>query len=692
MTLRDLLVKRGIYDQAVTAGWTEQADNNRAGWLIPIFNIAGGRYPGGKWKAADGQHPKCRWPQGQPDRAKYYFLPGTISEIANRGGTAYLASGEPDVLAFRAGGFPHSFCWLNGEGSIPPTLVSDLTAMGVGRLNYYPDRDQAGLISASKLQAVLEPTGIDLCLWQLPGDVGSKNDINKLWMDCGFDREKFQVALVDCLPLDGVDMHLYSSASKAGRTAQQVDDDVRGWRQAWVQEIVKALGTPDTTEGGKARWRCPLPGHDDQTPSFRLAEERTPGFPWPMCSCGIQDDKNAWDRVADAKGVDSWETYKTTRAAERGYTQHAPRPRSGNLLVPGAFQLPQSTPKWVDSHEVLRSLSDEIRGLKPVLSLPPVLFPYKTIRQFGGGARFLTPGKITGIVGITGGGKTTFAMSLATMLIQDGFDVLWWGPEWSPSEYMENAIQRAGGLAVDQLEFLRVWRSMEQASAAYRAKVAIDDTLTRPTEGELTRTVTVIDDLLKTQGRIYFFPNMRQPIDRTLADMHECLTVKRAEGRIIPVLVIDYIQLATQQGRRDWAFYDLMVNKVKTECSHGLGNIHGIITSQSKKDDVAAAWRGAGKVDIGSSQGVAANPFNLYLTLTPEITTEGKVTDVTEVGIVKNSRGRLGSVRLFTDMARGAILDKIASVETIRLTNSDSGYGYTVERDRAAEVYRGGDQ
>lgn len=694
--LDGLLQARGILDMARSAGWTAHEYKGRPGWSFPIFNIKGNRYQNLKWKSADGEAPKCAWLPTKPDGAKYYFLPGTLSEIANRSGAAYLASGEPDVLAFQAAGIRNVFCWLDGENSIPDTLVSNLLAMNVGLLTYYPDRDQTGMQSAHKLAGIMREADLTLVLYQLPGDIGSKYDINKLWQDCAFDAAEFRRRLDACPELDPVDLYLYARAPKVEGGAQKVDADYKAWRNAWVQEIVKAMGTPALVENGRPRWHCPLPGHADTHASFRFSDHKTPGFLWPVCSCDIQEDKHAWDTLADLLSVDSWAEYKKARAAELGYAQQVVKPHTTPLTIPNSTDQIAPGPRWIDSHEIYVNLKTSLLNPAPANSLPPIPFPFKVFHRCGGYARFMRPGKLMAITGVSGGLKTTLARSFTQVLNQWGQDVIWWGPEWTPEEYGESDLQRIGGLDLDQQDTLALWKEAECMGPDAMRKLSADLGLTRPTQSEVQRSVTLVDDLIAVPGHTYYIPDMALPLVEVLKLVREITQTKRREGRTVSMFVLDYLQLVNQPGDQDWKWGERVIGAVKTELSPLYSGLCGIVTAQSRKGDAERVWAGQADVTQSSGQGFSDQKFNLYLSITPEFDALRHFTGVLKVAVSKNSRGKTDTLRLMTNTGRGAILDQLAPEAIIPKPGGQHSNGNGASHPEPMEapdpVYRGGDQ
>lgn len=657
-----LLTQRGILDVARAAQWQPFTAHERAGWSYPIYNVRGEPYAERRWKSANGGGPKYLWLWQKPDRAKYYFLPGTLSAIAEKYGNCYLAGGEPDVLAYRAAGIDNAICWLDGEGSPPETLADDLAYMGVTLLLYAPDRDVAGMQSAHKVLKLLEGTGILAVLFQLPGEVGSKYDINDLWIDCQFCPDEFKRRLGSLSGLDPVDMHLYAQQIGPQRqtAVTTVTDTIERWRDQWQQSIMAAMGPPAITENGRARWHCPLPHHEDRHPSFRFTDDQKPGHLWPVCSCGIADDKNAWDTVAAALGHDSWRDFKTIQAAEQGYTQTAPIEQHSLKTAPNASpQLPNEKPAWVDSHAMYDQLREELGGMYQP-DIQPIVAPLTVLHRFGGFARFWRRGKLIAVTGISGGGKTTLAKTMMLTLMQNGYDVIWWGPEWDPYEYAEQDLQRkANGLTMDQLDSWRMWQTFQRQGDDVLKTMAAKHGLTRPTEASIKLALSAVDELLAMPGHMYFIPDPELDVDKVLDIAQGIATIKRREGRDVAAFVWDYVQLANMAGARDWTWAERVVGKIKARVNTRLMNVCGIVTSQSRKGDAESVRSGEKQLTVAAGQNLSDSQFNLYLAQTPDYNPgTGDMLNTAWILVGKNSRGRKGKVHVYADWAHLSILDK----------------------------------
>lgn len=675
------LADRGIADVAALAGWEAYEHKGRAGWRYPVFWSSGQRFGVHRWKAADGESPKYLWLPSKPDQARYYLLPGTLEEINQRAGVAFLAGGEPDVLAYHAAGVRNTFCWLDGEGSPPQTLASDLRLMGIDVLYYAPDRDYAGMISAHKILGLLEGSEINVVLWELPGEVGSRNDINTLWLDSECDPKQFAGALFGMPDLDPIVCHLYAQQRSADKQQARdiVDRQWEMWRNDWVKLVIDALGPHDLMEGTTKRWRCPMPGHEDRHPSFTVTERQMRGFPWPMCTCGIQDYKDAWEQIAGALNVQSWQDFKRERAIEVGY--QAPSARRQLDQAPNAEPEPEEEkPLWVGMHQAYDALAAELRGeRKP--EVIPVKFPMTVLHRFGGFAKWAWPCLLVAITGISGGGKTLLARILVVLAGRAGHDAIWWGPEWTPDQYAIQDLQRAEAMSMEQIAEFRVFNGLKakhpdwedsRISATYDAAI--------PNQIAIDRALVALEQL-KQGGEMVVIPWWKE-IDDVLAIAGAVVDTRRKAGRTVTWFVWDYAQLAIMHGKHDWTWSEQVIAKIKAFCAEK--QLVGIVNSQSRKGDADSVRAGNAHLSAGSAQGLSDAQFNLYLTLTPDVGEDGEFLDTAWIAVNKNSMGRKGKVHVPIDYAHLTVLDEVARPKKVNLSRLDGGHYPIHEETRAS--------
>lgn len=659
------LAARGILDAARKARWkplTYTATGfPMAGWGYPVYNAGGQQYmhngntPVLRWKAADSSSkPKYAWLPKRPESARYYLLLDTPAAIRAANGTLYLASGEPDVLAYRAAGLHNSLCWFDGETSIPASLLDDLHYLHVTEIIYAPDLDETGMRAAAKLFQTLKGSDIELTMLRLHGEMGCKADINVLWQESGFDAKLF-VAFLDDLPLlteADYGMYLPAHSASVTMTALPLSADNSLYR-AWIDEIVRALGAPAVREGHVDRWHCPTSRHadGDRHPSFRVAHRQGSPMPWPMCSCNIQDEERAWEIVADALHVESWREFKQrqqpipTPHSNATSQQHQTAAQTPGEVAKSTGATAVEGPHYLISDDVYAQLRADLMGQTPPPEIEPVIFPFKLLHQFGGFAKIMFPGKLIAVLGISGGGKTSFGETCAENLIRDGYDVLWWGPEWSPYENALRSLQRQGGVTALDMARFNQWRADERAGipANLRRGEPISDE-------RRALSLAKLDEMAGWTGRIiYLDPLAKMDMSLLFDTVRAVVAERRAAGRKVAALFFDYLQLARKFISSSNAFWaEEAVSYLKSlvvECQ-----LIGWVLTQPRKAD-SARTRDGDVLTEAAAQSLSDQQFNLYLTLTPSFDQDGKMLPWATIKVVKNSMGKTGNIQVQTDLS-----------------------------------------
>lgn len=654
INMREYLKGRGLSDKTIERYKLAQSTyDSRPTITYQTIGLGGGAAM--RHKFIDGQKPKNKW-HGQTDQSTFrYYSPGGLGRaIKDCGGVLYWLSGEPDVWTlYEAMNISCSTC-VFGERSIPETVVADMQALGVRVVRMYPDLDKHGMEAAYKLSQALKDSGVALEIYRLPGEVGSKRDLNQLWQDVQFDAQEFKhVFTLETLPMPADELAMYAPAP-SGPTQSTLDFD-RLYRE-WIDAVIAGLGPHHTREGRIVRWHCPLPNHNDQHPSFRVADGSPP---MPMCTCGIQDKEptEAWDDVAQALGMDTWQEYKTRKRAESGQL----KPIEPNK--PAASTIPVHTPAaplWVDSHTVFSRLLDHLEGK----NLPDVEYienPLKILHEFGGFAEIMFPGKLVYIVGISGGGKTSLSETIGESLNRQGYDFVWYGPEWTPDDMGLRSLQRAGGVDMIRAAKGFMWDAQANRGVPENRRKGVPFN-----EAERTSSAAKVHDMLAWPGRAVFLtPEANKlPLPDMLAVVRNLVTERRAQGRKVVAFFFDYLQRARLQGRNHAVWSEVVIDEIKALCEEL--QMIGFVIVQPRKDDSQAARDGQ-ELTEASGQGISDQQCNLYLAIQP-IFDAGQPTKFGKIKIVKNSMGRLGEVTVPTQFNRLTWADTVA-----RQVNVDLG-------------------
>lgn len=608
-------------------------------------------------KFVDGNKPKVKWAgslgEGGQSRFTYYSPGGLSAAIQKAGGILYWLSGEPDCWTlYEACNIDFSTCCF-GEGSVPEDAAIHLTRMGVERVVMYPDLDKAGMRAAWKLHKELDGSGIELIVRRIPGEMESKRDLNQLWQDMSFNPSAFNEALKKAVVLTAADLELYGIDDGVKTDAPKqpaLDLDFAAMFHDWINDIIQALGQCDVREGRVERWHCPTGRHDDTHPSFRIADGDK--CKMPMCTCGVQDlpPTEAWNEVARGKGMPSWEDYKKHRIAQSGGLKVAkanPPAPNGTKPQPVAND---TEPLWLDSHDIYNQILDHLEGE----NIPDIEFvecPLECLHEFGGFAEIMFPGKLVYIAGISGGGKTSLAETTAEKFQRQGYDFVWYGPEWTPYEMGLRSLQRARG--ADMIHMAKNFQYQVQGKRGIapeqRKGIPLND-------AQMVESTRKILDMAQWPGRGYFLtPKANKlSLSEMLNTVRYIVGEKRAQGRKVIAFYFDYLQRANKGGRNQAFWSEEVISEIKALCEEL--QLIGFVMVQPKKSDSEDARDGE-SLSEASGQGLSDQQCNLYLTLTPKFD-NGEKTQYSTLRIVKNSMGRTGEIVVQNDWQHLLVIDK----------------------------------
>lgn len=618
-SLSEILKRRGILESANDANWEAFEAFGGQGWRYPVFNRAGIAYEQYRWKNADSHgNPKYSWIFTKPAKVRYYLLRDTIDAIKSSEGYCYLASGEPDVLAYRAAGIKNVLCWFDGESSIPETLAEDLSSIGVEVLLHYPDRDLTGMRSCSELFYRLQDTQITYLPCALNHEVEDKGgyDINALWIDSKFDALVFREKLSAAPELDESVLLKYKLVEsekptvRKSATNETIDASKlpEAFKQRIIQDIESQKGFKRWKANGFANFNCPF--HDDQHPSAGYNRD-THNFKC-LGGCGEMNAKE----YGEKRGIFLRDYYE--------------KPEKKETVVQSTVI--NSPVQFMSSRDAVIRVVAELNG-ESIPEHEPMEFPFKIYHQFGGFAQYMWQGKLVYISGVSGGGKTSWGETFANEFLKQGKDVIWFGPEWSADEMVLRNLQRLKGMSVNDFAAMRVFRSyerrgtpLEQCKGHMPAKAAID------------RDVSLLENILKWKGEAHYIQPGEFDLNLLLEQIEIKIDCLREQNRQVSALFFDYLQRAPGGGRRDWGWGELVASRVKSLCERK--SLFGFMFIQPRKSD-SRGTRDGNELNESSGQGISDQQCNLYFTITP-IFKDGEKQDFSKVSIVKNSMGRTG--------------------------------------------------
>ena len=680
-----VLKQRGIYEAAMDSGWSASfmtlSNTNYPGWKIPIWDYDGiTQFSYYRWKnglAAPPKGDKCRWLPKRPAETRYYILPDTIEQIGANGGLVFLASGEPDVMAYRAAGIKNVICWFDGENSVPKNLATDLQKMGVTKLIYYPDRDNAGKSSGDKVFNILRNEDIECDIRLLPFehvDAGG-GDINKLWIQHKFVPKDFIKALKDapCIeyPTDEF-MPTHDQQQELFSKRETATPDNGGGGNWWGKYIEMLKSKPELQptkrEGKIDRIRCVNPSHTDNIPSARISYDKDTEHGIYICNC---QQSISWKDVG--VWVNSpWEEYKKERQQElqrqrdKNKEQMAKAKEQKDAkskTTPGKSDRELSTESKVapglldfgvdynsiqledilfSSDDAARLYQDRLMGIF-VSKNRPTPFPFTAFHHLGGVFRVSTPGDLFGILGLSGGGKTSLLECIIDTTRQDAYNWLWISPEipwWKTADRMS---QRWGTMSVTESLLSDLYHSEMATTNESRYGV-------KPDAGKRDLAIQCIQHSVESwPGKLYSLDSFGADVNYFFAAIYKSVReLWHNEGIRITHLGLDYLQLMHAPPRwRGNMSYEEMLRMFKA-INSTLSTV-GYVTSQVRKSDATTAQEG-GKIGANAGMNLRDFQFKGFITMRPgykvdKYNNQVKA-DYSICNVTKNSEGITGEIEL----------------------------------------------
>jgi hypothetical protein len=169
--------------------------------------------------------------------------------------------------------------------------------------------------------------------------------------------------------------------------------------------------------------------------------------------------------------------------------------------------------------------------------------PWKCLHKFGGMAHVLHPGKIAMIAAPSGYGKTSLLETWVDAWLQMGYDLLWYGPEWSQREYSIRRIQRHGGLTINDYALHQIWKTELALCGKSDNGVQLSETLR-------TKSIAELQKIKAWRGHIYYLPSAPN-VETTQEQINQAVHFLRRKGRRIGGVVWDYLQLLRSENKED---------------------------------------------------------------------------------------------------------------------------------------------
>lgn len=608
-----LLAERGILQAALDVHW----DANGKYWCYPVLNLQGEQMNVIRKKSFDSSSDyKYLWEPKDAERPIYYTLPGLTEAIEKANGRLFWSSGEPDTLTYRAAKALNVLS-VFGEKNTPDTLADDLKSLGVRSVEMYPDLDKEGYKCAARIKALLENSGIALFVYKLPGEFGSKYDINKLWQDVGFDYNKFWNTLDQCPRLELPEYTLPQlppqrefDLENSGDLPQEVYD-----------QIESRLGVRGYKANGYSYpVRCPL--HDDTNPSAGWHRDKH------ILKCMVCHSDSEWalaKQVAEALGI----AYRSNYPPSRAKSGHSTPPRTKSSA-------PRKTVySYPEASDVAKARLFGDEEAKPAL---PIV--WRNVAKFGGFARLIQSKKMVAIAGDSGDGKTAAMETQVDQWRRLGFSGWVWSPEWGIDELVYRTVQRMGGPSLEQIVLHLTWKAL------HKKGVHPDSNFGQQLKPEALALWDRLDaQIRKWLGRVYFIDKPGVNITNLHTAVREMVNECAVQGIVLHWGMADYAQLLDAQGN-DNERTKRVIGGLK-DCTIEM-DLVTLVGSQVTKQAGAAALQGI-KNGKHAMLNARSDAFNLQLMFSRHLDEKGEKTKFASVGVSKNNMGSEGVTALELD-------------------------------------------
>lgn len=674
VTMNEYLSARGVFEPTVQRYQLKQGVHaNRPAITYPS---KGQDCTGYRVKYLDGNKPKYMWFDAG-NSCTYYSAGGLTQAIKDSGGVVWLLNGEAATWAY------HSYMvasgqdaknaapvvsWF-GEGSVPRTLATDLRSWGATRTFLIPDCDEAGYKAALKVIDALEVGDMPCMALGLPFEFGTGYDFNDLWIECDFDAATMTKALdktavlttdkiraklpENTFVIAGIDTPFRENGNGNGHHTSDIDFKV--WQREWITNIVARLGTPAKVEGHTLRWHCPMPNHEDKHPSFTVDNKVNP--PRPRCTCNIHDNANAWDEIARALSYMTWEEYRQSRL------QREPR-----QATPAKLPTPPAAP---DTARLDRVTHEGDKSLDNVLSIirgdtksigNPVVFPLRCLHFAGGFCETIPSGKMVGIVGGSGTGKTALGDTIVDFYNKLGIDTLLSSDEWTPTEVMARRIQRYTGYSGNPHVTLTMWNN--HILWLKEGELGIPENQRNGcllTEWQIKAVEDAANKIKTWHGKVFhiYEQDATQPVlyfEDFLGLVAENLERRRKLNRRADVVVIDYLSLLQLRDVPRGNEIEFISSMLKNHCMRHRYN--PFVLSQVTKNASKNAKVNGQALTSDDAQFMRSDKYNLMLAINNEIV-ENQLTGFSYLNVEKNNLGKTRvKVKLRFDAAHLTFEDK----------------------------------
>ena len=363
-------------------------------------------------------------------------------------------------------------------------------------------------------------------------------------------------------------------------------------------------------DGWTDNFRCVNPAHDDKQPSAGWHEaDRV----YKCFSCDANTDMKT---LCNWLGLDFSSFFTASeKAVSKKHLSDVP-----DNPPPAPESKPEQAAAPLITHaSMVEVVTDEIEG-RIVMASPPIVNPYKTLHQFKGNCQRFSPGILVLLVGLSGGGKTTFLDDMTRRLLNTGQHGAWWGREWTPQAMVRRDIHALGGPTLDAMKAHYAYL-FEEAARKRGQNIASAGGVKMP-DVDMQKARRLLEQIKARPGQRVYVSSKASRID----DLLEELLLQRvqfhdATGHHLSYFVIDYLQLVRANDARDNINrYEEVLDKLADFASHT--GMVGFMATQPKKANQRGIEDGNGLLRAEDATYIQKYVFKLILTLTPRFDAE----------------------------------------------------------------------
>jgi len=603
--------------------------------------------------------------------------------VSRNGGVLHVFEGDIDTMTAYAAGIWNAVGLFAAGNRLDADIPVQLANMKVTVVRFYPDNDNAGVQVTTKFLDLLHKFKIQASAYKVPFFLEGKviKDNNDFWLACGCNENIY--------------MHELNKMEKwVLATPEQIHyartNDY--FKPELYDLIIDKLGVSNFNNRGFSELTvCPFGNHahDNTNPAFSWNKETRVGH------CQKCAKSYMTKEVSEALGI-SWNDYVNDKrestllpsnntsenqivADKRAKVEAANGQVLGNKhMVHVANRRMQyagasDDELWMDMTAAIDDYELRLTG-QQLPKYPPIPNPLRSaIGHLDGNANAFARPCMAGVMGVSGGFKTTFLTYMISEWAKQGYNVMVWSPEWSPERHADRIVQTHGGLRMPEMTSLQ--RHYHEQHLIETGELTAEDKRIfgkGVSDAKMGYAVNALNKI-RTQwtGQVIFLKAFSATVTDLLAQLREAHERLSERGNTPHVVIIDYLQMIKPPDEAyRWSEKDTL-DMIKEE---GLRNGWlSFVATQSTKSATRGVHDGSTFLDSTSAVNVRDDVLNLFLSVNPlpEIMSISVLDPVTgkhrekyyrevAIGVLKNSEGKTGTEddapRVLIDLERMTLI------------------------------------